>query len=106
MSLLGLDVGTTGCKAVVFSAEGAVLTQTYREYDLIRIKPGWSEFNSLEVWEKVKDVIRIVASETAADAASKQAASPFGLLCVNLASVGPPLILMMYSHGSSSGLTF
>ena len=67
MSLLGLDVGTTGCNAKVFSVEGTELAQAYREYDLIRPQPGWVEFNSREVWEKVKDVIQFVASETAGD---------------------------------------
>lgn len=32
MSLLGIDVGTTGCKAAVFSTEGKCLAMAYREY--------------------------------------------------------------------------
>ncbi len=67
MSLLGLDVGTTGCNAAVFSVEGIELARAYREYDLIRPQPGWAEFDSHEVWEKVKEVIQFVASKTAAD---------------------------------------
>ena len=27
MSLIGLDIGTTGCKAIVFSTNGAILGQ-------------------------------------------------------------------------------
>lgn len=30
MSLWGLDIGTTGCKAVVFSVEGRILSTAYR----------------------------------------------------------------------------
>ena len=37
MSLLGLDIGTTGCKAMVFAADGRVLGQARRES--IRILP-------------------------------------------------------------------
>ena len=51
MSLLGLDVGTTGCKAVVFDEEGRILGQGYREYPLIYPQPGWIELDSNVVWE-------------------------------------------------------
>jgi len=67
MSLLGLDVGTTGCKAAVFSVEGIVIAEAYREYNLLRPRQGWIEFDSHEVWKKVKDVISTTASETSED---------------------------------------
>jgi len=35
MSYLGLDVGTTGCKAVVFDDRGRQLSSAYREYAII-----------------------------------------------------------------------
>ena len=35
MSLLGLDVGTTGCKVMIFSETGEVIASAYREYNLI-----------------------------------------------------------------------
>jgi len=31
MSLLGLDIGTTGCKAIVFSEDMTILGSAYRE---------------------------------------------------------------------------
>ena len=34
MSLLGIDVGTTGCKTAVFSEEGLLLASSYKEYDV------------------------------------------------------------------------
>lgn len=42
MSLVGLDVGTTGCKAVAFDLQGNVIASAYREYPLLHPKPGWS----------------------------------------------------------------
>jgi xylulokinase len=45
MSLLGLDVGTTGCKAAAFSVEGELLASAYREYSLLHLEPGWSELD-------------------------------------------------------------
>jgi len=45
MSLLGIDVGTTGCKAAVFSEAGHLLAFAYEEYDIQRPKPGWAELD-------------------------------------------------------------
>jgi xylulokinase len=41
--LVGLDVGTTGLKAVAISAAGAVVGTAEREYPLSSPRPGWSE---------------------------------------------------------------
>ena len=40
MSLLGIDIGTTGCKAIVFRVDGQVLGHAYREYPLIHPRDG------------------------------------------------------------------
>ena len=62
MSLLGLDIGITGCKAVGFSITGEMLAQAYREYPLHQPHPGWMELDPAEVWEAVSDVISQVTS--------------------------------------------
>lgn len=67
MSLLGLDIGTTGCKAVAFNEEGALLSGVYREYSLLHPNPGWMELDANLLWEKVKEVIFDVASKTHSD---------------------------------------
>ncbi len=60
MSFLGLDIGTGGCKAVVFSESGKELAASYREYPLIRPYPGWAELDSNDVIQKCFEVIREV----------------------------------------------
>ena len=40
MALIGLDVGGTGVKAVAFGRGGAILSSSYREYDMIQDHPG------------------------------------------------------------------
>jgi xylulokinase len=57
MSLLGIDVGTTGCKAAVFSTRGAVLSLAYAEYDIQRPQPGWAELDSNQAWQLIKNTI-------------------------------------------------
>ncbi len=58
MSLLGIDVGTTGCKAVLFSDEGPILGSAYAEYDIKRPQPGYMELDAQRVWEAVKATLR------------------------------------------------
>ena len=58
MYLLGLDVGTTGCKAVIFTPSGEVFSDAYGEYRLYHRRPEWSELNPEEVWKAVRSTIR------------------------------------------------
>ena len=64
MHLLGLDVGTTGCKAVVFDLEGNIKGYGFHEYDVICEKPGWAEQDPERVWQLTKEVIRKAVSES------------------------------------------
>jgi xylulokinase len=57
MSLLGIDVGTTGCKAGLMDSDGKLLALAYREYNILHPQPGWAEFDTRVVWGKVKEVI-------------------------------------------------
>ena len=35
MSYMGLDVGQTGCRAIIFSDKGAQLSSSYMEYETV-----------------------------------------------------------------------
>lgn len=67
MSLLGIDIGTTQCKAAALSVDGATLASAAREYRLLHPAPGWSEFDARDVWNQVRAVIREVVSATRHD---------------------------------------
>lgn len=58
MHLLGVDIGTTGCKATVFDLEGNVLGYGFQEYDVLYSQPGWAEQDPRQVWQCTKTVIR------------------------------------------------
>ena len=66
MSLLGIDVGTTGCKAIVFRLDGEILGQGYREYPHSFPRPGWVEMDSNEVWSATKNAISEAVSRAGA----------------------------------------
>ena len=62
MSLLGIDVGTTGCKAVIFDAAGRDLAAARREYPLGHPRDGFWELDPELVWQQVLAVVAEVAS--------------------------------------------
>ncbi len=78
MSLLGIDVGTTGCKAAAFSTEGRMLASAYEEYDVQRPGPGWAELDAAAVWVKVRETIRKAVSQSAEDPVTALAVSSLG----------------------------
>jgi xylulokinase len=78
MSLLGIDIGTTGTKAIAFDESGQILSQAYREYDLIHPKPDWSELDANVLWVKVKDAIKEVNARLSHDTVSALSISSQG----------------------------
>jgi len=58
MSLIGLDIGTTGCKAIVFARDGRILGQARHEYGISAPYPGWAEQDAEEVWRLAWDALR------------------------------------------------
>ncbi len=59
MTLLGVDIGTTGCKAAVVSPpDGAPAATAYREYRLEAQWPGRAELDPDVVWAGVCEVVR------------------------------------------------
>jgi xylulokinase len=63
MNLLGIDVGTTGCKVALFSLQGEILASNYREYDPQSPQPGWAQLDSSAIWDAVKAAIRSITAE-------------------------------------------
>jgi xylulokinase len=78
MSLLGIDVGTSGCKAAVFSEDGQVLASAYEEYDYQHPQPGWAELDSRQVWACVQRTIAQVAQQPQHDSIKALSVSSLG----------------------------
>ena len=58
MKLLGLDVGTTGCKAIVFDADGNILGHGFREYGVQCDAPAKAEQDAEQVWSLTREALR------------------------------------------------
>ncbi|MEE3230320.1 MAG: FGGY family carbohydrate kinase, partial [Planctomycetota bacterium] len=78
MSIVGLDIGTTGVKAVVFREDGTFVTAPYREYDLESPKHGHLELDPKEVLDAVREVLGKAAAETKDDPIRSLATSTLG----------------------------
>lgn len=57
MSWLGIDIGTSGCKAVVFDPQGHVLATAAREYQTLMPGAGWAELDSVRVIDACMEVM-------------------------------------------------
>jgi xylulokinase len=56
-TLVGLDVGTTGVKAVAISPDGEVLATDEEQYALSTPEPGWAEQDPEDWWRAAEAVI-------------------------------------------------
>lgn len=57
-ALLGIDIGSTGCKAALYSLEGKLLGAGYRTYPMLCPQPGWVEEDPDEWWRMTAEAIR------------------------------------------------
>jgi xylulokinase len=60
-SLVGLDVGTTGVKALAVSPEGEVLARIEEAYPLSTPQPGWAEQDPEDWWRATKSALADLA---------------------------------------------
>jgi xylulokinase len=65
-AFVGLDVGTTGVKAIAVSPEGEVLDRAEEEYSLSTPAPGWSEQDPEDWWRASEAALAAVGAESAA----------------------------------------
>jgi xylulokinase len=71
-ALVGLDVGTTGVKAIAISADGAVLARAEHGYPLVTPRPGWSEQDPEDWWRASEAALAELEVEPAAIGLSGQ----------------------------------
>jgi xylulokinase len=102
MSLLGVDIGTTGCKAAAFTPQGKLLSLAYEEYDVKSVSPGQAELDPVEVWGKVQRVIRKAVEGASGDPVQALSVSSLGEAVVPVGrdrSILGPSILNFDSRG-------
>ncbi len=57
MAYIGLDIGTSGCKAAVVTNDARILAMANREYPLTMPENGYAELAPQLIWQKVREVL-------------------------------------------------
>ena len=79
-TLVGIDVGTTGVKALAVSPEGDVLVSAGESYDLSTPRPGWAEQDPEDWWRASKAALERLGVEQDVVGLSGQM---HGLVCLD-----------------------
>jgi len=58
--LLAIDQGTTSSRAILFSADGQIISQSSAEFDQHYPQPGWVEHDAEQIWQTVQHTCRTV----------------------------------------------
>jgi xylulokinase len=62
---IGLDVGTSGVKAVLIAENGAIVASATADYPLLTPRPGWTEQEPDTWWQASCDVLRRLTGQAA-----------------------------------------
>ena len=63
-NLMGIDIGSGGCKVIVIKDSGEVLGRKYREYETNYPHPGWAEQDPRDWENALRELLPIVVSES------------------------------------------
>ena len=57
-AIFGIDIGTTGCRAILYRLDGTILASQGLEYPLYTPQSDWAEQNPEEIWQAFTAVVR------------------------------------------------
>jgi xylulokinase len=63
--LLGIDAGTTNCKAFLFDGAGQTVASASAPTPIRRPQPGWAEHDADDLWQVVAGLVRRIAAGSA-----------------------------------------
>jgi len=102
LNFMGIDIGTSGCKAAVFDSDGQQLALSYKEYNVIFTPDGGVELDSKDVMDKCLQVIKACNSKVAANSVKALAISSQGEAFTAIAEEGKYLCNAMVSSDKRS----
>jgi xylulokinase len=91
MSVIGLDIGTTGCRAIVFGEEWDIIGQSSREYSILTPQPHWAEQDAELVWSLALESLAEAVSRCKSDPPEAMALSVQGEAVIPVDKQGKPL---------------
>ena len=87
----GLDIGTSGCKIVLYDADGNFVRDAYAAYDVSRTG-GMHEMDAKEIFRAVKQVIKAADCRNAAAIAVTSFGETFAMLDKNDEPCAPSML--------------
>lgn len=91
MSILGLDLGTTGCRVLALDERGRLLARVAREYGVDSPREGWVEQDAETVWSAALLALEEAVTAVAGDRPVAIGLSVQGEAVVPIDAAGTPL---------------
>ena len=63
-AILGIDIGTSSAKAILFGLDGEEVASAVQSYPLLTPQPGWAEQDPEAVWEGLVRALREVVAQS------------------------------------------
>jgi len=82
--VLGIDIGTTGIKAIVISKDGSIIWESYRPCELISLKPGFAEEDPILWWGNTLSILKELSETEYKNR----------IACIGVSGMVPTLILV------------
>jgi xylulokinase len=67
--LLGIDIGTSACKAAIFSVDGEIIARESGDFHVYHPAPGWAEQDPNEWWNVAAETVKRLLFACQVDAA-------------------------------------
>ena len=91
MSVIGLDIGTTGCKAAVFDEAWNILGRASREYPILTPRANWAEQDAERVWQLSLESLAQAVTQSKVDPPKALALSVQGEAVIPVDKKGRPI---------------
>ena len=69
--LIGIDIGTSATKSVLYDPEGNVIAEKSVSYPMYQPENGWAEQDADDWWEATKSTVRTVLENSGVKATRK-----------------------------------
>jgi gluconokinase len=93
--VIGLDLGTTSCKAVAVTVEGRILATASSTHTMRSPRPGWAEQQAEEVWQSASAALRALAAHLALSQAAGLSVSGAMHSLIPISKQGAPMAAAM-----------
>ena len=78
---IGYDCGTMGTKVAIYTIDGQLVADAYREHEILYPKPGWAEMEAEQFYRVVADGIKECVTKGKVDPDEVGGISCSGIIC-------------------------